>query len=260
MGQPVAGNPTQYMMEKAFARAGLEWRYLTLEVAPEELSDAIRGMRAMGFRGANFLAPHQTAVVEHLDELGDVAKLLGAVNCVSRQGDALVGENTVGKGVVEALGGVSGVSDRRVAVVGGGGAAAAIAAELTLAGAAEVTVVSRTEPTGEKMPVPLVVVEDDYEVPDEVEILINITPGAADGQETGPTVDVATLREDLIVADVGANPPQTKLLGEAAERGCRTIDGLDVLVGQTVAHFKIWTGAEPDVGVMRDALEEFFGL
>ena len=62
-GQPVAGNPTQYMMEKAFAQVGLDWRYLTLEVAPEDLGDAIRGMRAMGFRGCNLTIPHKVAVI-----------------------------------------------------------------------------------------------------------------------------------------------------------------------------------------------------
>ena len=61
MGQPVAGNPTQFMMERAFAAAGLDWRYLTLEVAPEQLPDAVRGLRAMGFRGGNFTIPHKRA-------------------------------------------------------------------------------------------------------------------------------------------------------------------------------------------------------
>jgi len=63
LGQPVAGNPTQFMIEKAFACHGLEWRYLTLEVAVEDLGDAIRGMRAMGFRGGNVTKPHKIAVV-----------------------------------------------------------------------------------------------------------------------------------------------------------------------------------------------------
>ena len=67
MGQPVAGNPTQFMMERAFAAAGLDWRYLTLEVPPERLGDAVRGMRAMGFRGGNFTIPHKVAVIPLLD-------------------------------------------------------------------------------------------------------------------------------------------------------------------------------------------------
>jgi shikimate dehydrogenase len=85
MGQPVAGNPTQFMMERAFAAAGLEWRYLTLEVSPAQLPDAVRGMRAMGFRGGNFTIPHKVAVVPLLDGLTPSAELMGAVNCVYRQ-------------------------------------------------------------------------------------------------------------------------------------------------------------------------------
>ncbi|MCA9267046.1 MAG: shikimate dehydrogenase, partial [Planctomycetales bacterium] len=79
MGQPVAGNPTQFMIERAFADCGLDWRYLTLEVPPESLADAVRGMKAMGFRGGNFTIPHKVAVIEHLDELSQAAELMQAV-------------------------------------------------------------------------------------------------------------------------------------------------------------------------------------
>src|SRR5690348_1526636 len=102
-GQPVAGNPTQYMIEKAFAHHGLEWRYLTLEVAPEDLADAVRGMRAMGFRGGNITRPHKVAVVPCLDRLSDAAAMMGAVNCIVREGRELLGENTDGKGFMRSL-------------------------------------------------------------------------------------------------------------------------------------------------------------
>ena len=82
MGQPVAGNPTQFMMEHAFAAAGLDWRYLTLEVAPDRLADALRGMRAMGFKGGNFTIPHKVAVIPLLDELSEAAELMGASRSV----------------------------------------------------------------------------------------------------------------------------------------------------------------------------------
>ncbi|MCA9227376.1 MAG: shikimate dehydrogenase, partial [Planctomycetales bacterium] len=87
MGQPVAGNPTQFMMERAFAAANLDWRYLTLEVPPENLAEAIAGLRAMGFQGGNFTIPHKVAVIEHLDGLSEAAELMGAVNCINRQPD-----------------------------------------------------------------------------------------------------------------------------------------------------------------------------
>ena len=91
--EAVAGNPTQYMMEKSFVHHGLDWRYLTLEVSPENLGEAIRGVRALGFRGANITKPHKVPVLEYLDRLTDAAALIGAVNCIVRDGQQLrVGE------------------------------------------------------------------------------------------------------------------------------------------------------------------------
>src|SRR5438876_9213769 len=100
------------MMEKAFAQVGLDWRYLTLEVAPDGLADAVRGMRAMGFRGCNLTIPHKVEVLKYLDRISKAATLMGAVNCVNRAGDQLVGENTDGKGFVQSLRGLTDPKDR----------------------------------------------------------------------------------------------------------------------------------------------------
>ena len=102
-GMPVAENPTQVMVEAAYRHHGLAWRYLTIEVAPAALADAVRGARAMGFAGFNCTIPHKVAVVAHLDSLGESARLMGAVNCVVRRGTQLVGENTDGKGFIASL-------------------------------------------------------------------------------------------------------------------------------------------------------------
>mgnify|MGYP000505841324 CR=1 FL=1 len=99
-GQPVAENPTQPMVEAAFRHHGLDWRYLTIEVAPSDLAAAVAGVRAMGFRGFNCTIPHKQAVIEHLDELGESAALMQAVNCVVVRDGRLIGENTDGKGFV----------------------------------------------------------------------------------------------------------------------------------------------------------------
>src|SRR5216110_573150 len=84
LGQPVAGNPTQNMMEQAFADAWPDWRFLTGEVPTKKLADAMRGLRALGFKGANFTIPHKVAVIPYLDSLSPAAELMGAVNCVNR--------------------------------------------------------------------------------------------------------------------------------------------------------------------------------
>ena len=89
IGLPVAGNPTQYVMEKAYAQAGLEWRYLTMEVSADALSDAVRGMKALGFHGYNCTEPHRSAVIPLLDGTTDAARQIGAVNCVFRDGEKM---------------------------------------------------------------------------------------------------------------------------------------------------------------------------
>ncbi len=268
MGQPVAGNPTQYMMEKAFERAGLAWRYLTLEVAPADLQDALAGMRAMGFKGANFTIPHKVAVIEHLDELSEAARLMGAVNCVNRVDDKLIGENTDGKGFVQSLRDVTDPAGKRIVLLGAGGAARAIAVELALSGAAHITVVNRTAERGqglvdllrERVETELVVLDGDYQVPQEAEVLINATSIGLGDSDARVPIDVSTLRPELVVADVVFNPPQTRLLRDAAARGCVTLDGLGMLVNQAVIGFALWTGVEADAAVMREALEEFLGF
>ena len=153
MGQPVAGNPTQYMFEKAFAAAGLDWRYLTLEVSRDSLADAVRGMKAMGFRGGNLTIPHKVAVIEHLDELSRESRVIGAVNTVRREGGRLIGENTDGKGFLRGVRNDVGIdpAGKRVVLLGAGGAARAIAAELILAGVSDLLVVNRSAERGEKM-------------------------------------------------------------------------------------------------------------
>jgi shikimate dehydrogenase len=267
MGQPVAGNPTQFMMERAFAAAGLDWRYLTLEVAPECLGDAVRGMRAMGFKGGNFTLPHKVAVIEHLDKLSEAAELMGAVNCVYREDDLLVGENTDGKGFLQSLREMVDPAGKKVVVLGAGGAARAIAVELGLAKAAEITVVNRTPERGQELvdllnarvnvPANLTVWDGDYVVPDQTDILVNATSiGMGDPDQQVP-IDVNSLHARLVVADVVINPPETWLLREADQQGCKILDGLGMLVNQGVIGFHIWTGIEPDAAVMREAVEEF---
>jgi shikimate dehydrogenase len=258
------------MMERAFAHHHLDWVYLTLEVSPEHLADAIRGLRALGFRGGNITKPHKCEVIPHLDGVSEAAGLMGAVNCINRDGERLIGENTDGKGFVQSLRGVTDPTGKRVVILGAGGAARAIAVEIALAGAAQITIVNRTPQRGQelvdvltdklKADASLTVWENDYEVPEGTDVLINATSiGLFEPQARVP-IDVQTLGPPLVVADVVFNPPETRLLREAKERGCTTLDGLGMLVNQGVIAFRIWTGIDPDAAVMREALEEFLEI
>jgi len=266
-GQPVAGNPTQYMMEKAFVHHGLDWRYLTVEVAPESLGDAVRGMRAMGFRGGNLTTPHKVAVIEFLDRLTEPASLMGAVNCILREGDELVGDNTDGRGFLKSLREITDPKDQRVVVLGAGGAARAIVVEVALAGAAHITIVNRSEDRGSQLvdaladklstQLEFVLWHGDFQVPAEASILIQATSIGLGDDEARVSVALESFRGDLLVADVIPNPPDTRLLRDARQRGCTTIDGLGMLVNQALINFRLWTGHDADAAVMRDALEEF---
>lgn len=100
-GKPVSENPTQAMVEAAFDHHGLDWRYLTLEVDPADLADAVRGARAIGLKGFNCTIPHKIAVIEHLDGLGKSAETMGAVNCVVNRDGKLIGENVPEPGCIQ---------------------------------------------------------------------------------------------------------------------------------------------------------------
>ncbi|HXV32860.1 MAG TPA: shikimate dehydrogenase [Gaiellaceae bacterium] len=267
-GQPVEENPTQAMVEAAFGAAGLDWRYLTIEVAPEGLADAVRGARAMGFRGFNCTIPHKVAVVEHLDRLSHAATLIGAVNTVVRRGDALVGENTDGAGFLAVLRSRRDPAGMRAVILGAGGAARAIAVELALAGAASLTVVNRGAGRGRELGALLAglvgelsVVElgGGFRVAAETDLVVNATSiGLFPDVEAEVTLDLAEVAGRALVADVIPNPPETRFLREAASLGCETLDGLEMLVEQGRIGFRLWTGAEPDPAVMREALRRAF--
>ncbi|MEM7146488.1 MAG: shikimate dehydrogenase [Verrucomicrobiota bacterium] len=269
-GQPVAENPTQAMMEAAYRHHGLDWRYLTMEVAPEGLADAVRGARAMGFVGFNCTIPHKVAVIEHLDGLGESAEVMGAVNCVVRREEKLIGENTDGKGFLSSLRELTDPAGQKVVIFGAGGAARAIGVELALAGASGIVVVNRSQARGEELaallsertPVGAEYVKWDgaYEVPAEVKVVINATSiGLFPDVDARLNLALESLREGMVVADVIPNPPRTNLVRDAEERGCRVIDGLGMLVNQGIIGIKHWSGVEADAGVMRKALEDVFG-
>lgn len=264
-GQPVAENPTGVMQEAGFAASGLDWRYLTIEVAPENLSAAVQGARVMGFRGFNLTIPHKVAVMQYLDAISPEAMMVGAVNTVRRDGQTLIGENTDGKGFLRGLRIDAGVDPegKRVVVLGAGGAARAIATELALAGAAEITVVNRSRDRGLSMTADLraqvstevrfVEWAGTFAVPAQADVLVNATSiGLFPAVNAMPDVDLSAAR--AVVCDAVFNPPMTPLLRAARNHGLRVLDGLSMLVYQGVIGFELWTGRKAPERVMKDAL------
>lgn len=268
-GQPVAENPTQVMIEAAYGQLGLDWRYITLEIGPDDLPAAVAGARAMGFRGFNCTIPHKVAVIEHLDGLGESAAVMQAVNCVVRRGDKLIGENTDGKGFVESVKKLRDPKGKNVVLLGAGGAARAIAVELALSGAAKITLVNRSTQRGEEtkallddqldVATELVSWDTPYAIPAGTDFLINATSiGLYPDVDAQLNLQFDTLEASTFVSDVVFNPPATHLIREAKARGCETLDGLEMLVGQGVIGVDYWTGTSPDPKVMRQSLEAVF--
>ena len=270
LGHPVAGNPTQYMIEKAFQHHELDWEYLSMDVPPEDLGDAVRGMRSMGFHGGNCVDPHKQAVIQYLNRVSPTVELIGTVNCILREDRQLIGENTEGKAFLETLRRRLDPADKRFVLFGAGRMARAVAVELAQAKAAGIVVVSRSEAHGRHLVDLLVtslgaagslaVWEGDYAVAPETHVVVNSTSIGMDDENARVPVRLETLAPEMLVADAIANPPRTRLLREAAERGCKTIDGLEIFIAQTAVNFRLWTGVDPDLTVLREAIEEFLEL
>lgn len=268
---PAAENPTVAMIEAAFAHHGIDARYINCEVAPADLGDAVRGAKAMGWLGFNCSIPHKVAVIAYLNSLGKSAATIGAVNCVVRRQGRLVGENTDGKGFVQSLRTLVDPTAKKLVLFGAGGAARAIAVESALAGARAITVVNRSPARGQELVALIndktharadfVVWDKTYRLAEDADIIVNATSiGLYPDVEGRLDLDMASLRPAMIVADVIPNPPRTLLIREAEARGCRTLDGLGMLVNQGVISIKHWMGVDVEPGVMRRKVEGLFGV
>ena len=270
MSQGADGNPTVVMVEAAFRHHGLHWRYINMEVSPADLGTAVKGARAMGFRGFNCSLPHKVSVIAHLDGLGQSAAVMGAVNCVVLRDGRLIGENTDGKGFLKSLQSMIDPQGKSVVLFGAGGAARAIAVELGLAGVRHITIVNRSEQRGAELvnvlreqlqlEAQLVVWSGDYTVPEGTDVVINGTSIGLYDPEARVAIDLDSLRPGMIAADVVFNPVRTRFLTEAAARGCRPLDGLGMLVNQGIVGIQYWTGIDPQPEVMRQALESVMGV
>lgn len=266
---PAAENPTVAIVEAAYQHHSMDWRYINCEIAPERLADAVRGARAMGWRGFNCSLPHKVAVIEHLDRLGESAEIIGAVNCVVAKDGALIGENTDGKGFVESLRGLVELAGAHIVVLGAGGAARAIAVESALAEAAHLTIVNRTPARGEELATLIsdrtpasaefLPLAEGFQMPEAANILVNATSvGLFPNVEETPGVDMNSLSPETLVADVIPNPPQTRFLDIARKSGCQTVNGHGMLVNQAIKGIEYWSGVKVERAAMLSVLSEIF--
>ncbi len=271
-GCPVEENPTGVMEEAAFAKMGLDYRYLTIRVEEGNLKTAMEAVKAFQMKGINLTIPHKVEVLKYLDELSPAAGIIGAVNMVVNRDGKLWGENTDGKGFLLSLEqeGVT-AEGKNIVILGAGGAARAIAVEMALAGAAKIWIVNRGVKRGEELTSLLrektrtqaeyIKWEGALKLPAETDIVVQATSiGLYPDVQEKPDVDYDTVTDKMVVSDVVFNDPHTLFLQEAEKRGAKTINGLGMLVNQGARNFTLWTGVEAPVEVMTKTLKREFGL
>lgn len=272
MGHPIGHSLSPTMHNAAFAAArgpdggAPEHAYVPLDVRPEDLADAVRGLRALGFLGFNVTMPHKAAILPLLDELDESARVAEAVNTVEVREDGLKGLNTDGSGFLEACkeAGVD-LAGRRVLLLGAGGAAAAVAVALLREGVSELGIANRTPERAEGLRQKLREVSPESEVRVDdlgrigeamavAEVLVNTTYLGMKDVDPLP-VPVEHLRGDLVVCDaVYRAGGETDLVRRAGELGARTVSGGRMLLYQGVEAQRVWLGREPDVDAMSRAL------
>jgi shikimate dehydrogenase len=260
IGYPIGHSVSPDMHNSAFRHLGIDAVYLKFEVKPEDLRDAIFGAKALGFKGFNVTIPHKEAVLEFVKPVG-IAKKIGAVNTIDVP--KLEGYNTDAYGALKALesAGVD-VEGKIALVVGAGGAGRAIAFILAEKGAT-VIVTNRTESRGLKLAEEVRKVGDCLFYPldkledlrGKLDVIINATPLGMKGFDQKLPVPESLVR-DVVVFDTVYNPMETPLIRLAKKRGCKVVYGIDMLVYQGAEAFKIWTGLDAPIDVMkRSAME-----
>ncbi|MGO0122128.1 shikimate dehydrogenase [Desulfothermobacter acidiphilus] len=276
VGDPVAHSLSPRMHNAAFRALGLNFIYVPFRVRPDELSQAIEGIRALGLVGVNVTVPHKEAVLPHLDRLEEEAQFIGAVNTVLNRDGELWGINTDAPGFLDALQEAGFVpAKKRVAVLGAGGAAKAVGAALALAGAEELLFFNRTLNRAVELAAYLkagtgvrarALAWDDLpakgiELLRAADLVVQTTTLGMHPREWDvPPVGPEAFRPGQLVVDLVYKPIETRFLALARVQGARTLNGLGMLLYQGARAFARWTGMEAPLEVMRAALEEVLGV
>ncbi|RUM89399.1 MAG: shikimate dehydrogenase [Thermovibrio sp.] len=264
VGFPVKHSLSPVMQTAAFEEAGIDAVYVPFEVKPELLKEAVEGLKALGVKGFNVTVPHKEKVIESLDYLSDETEAIGAVNTVKNEEGKLTGYNTDAEGFIRSLQeeGID-LKGKRVLMFGAGGAAKAVGYALLREGVKFLNVVNRDFSRGKKLGDLLgkfgnVLVYPLKEGTVEVllkdaDVIVNTTSVGL-RRDDPQLFDYSKIPKGIVVVDIIYNPPETPLLRAARERGCKTVNGLGMLIHQGAVAFEIWTGVRAPVEKMREVL------
>ena len=273
MAYPIRHSSSPAMHNEAFAYLGLDYAYLAFEVDNDTLEDAIKGLRALRMVGSNVSMPNKTVVHKYLDKLSPAAELCGAVNTIINDNGVLTGHITDGIGYMRALKDNNiDVIGKKMTIVGSGGAATAIEVQAALDGVAEMSIFNirdkfwdNAEATIRKInertncKVALYDLADLDKLKEEIAssyLFANATGMGMkplEGQTYIP--DKSFFRPDLIVTDVVYSPRETAMLKMAKEVGCKTMNGMGMMLFQGAAAFEMWTGKEMPIDHMKQVLD-----
>ena len=253
MGNPVSHSLSPAMHNAAFQAQDLNKVYVAFEVT--DVARALDGFRALGIGGISVTIPHKQSVITHLDTIDPVAKKIGAVNTLLIGDVYIRGYNTDWIGANQALKPIVDLPAATVLLLGAGGAARAIGFGLQEKGAT-VILANRTVEKGQALARdlncefhPLADLKDL-----KIDALVNATSvGMTPNVEETP-VAKAFLKHIPAVMDIVYSPQETRLLREAKQVGCKTVDGRYMLLYQGVAQFELWTGRKAPVDIMREKL------
>ena len=255
IGNPVAHSLSPAMHNQAFAAISYNGVYLALRVT--DPAAAIKGIRALNFKGVSVTLPHKVAVMEYLDEVDETAARIGAVNTIVNNRGRLIGYNTDCAGALQALRTRTSIKGKSVGLIGAGGAARAIGFGLVAAGG-RVTILNRSRTSGEGLAADLraeYLPLNDWQ-PNRYEILINTTPVGMHPETDATPIPKEDVSKEMVVMDIVYNPLDTRLLKAAAAKKCRTINGVAMFVFQGVHQFELWTGQKAPVDVMQNSVLE----
>lgn len=256
----VIGNPVRHSLSPvihngAFRRMGLNAAYLAFEVLNP--AEAMSGIRGLGIRGVSVTIPFKTAIIPFLDGLEDVAGRIQAVNTISNEEGKLIGYNTDWRGALEALEEKMNLEGKKVLLLGAGGAARAIAFGLKER-TCQVFIFNRSEEKGQGLAGEMGFIHLPFSALKglDVDVVINATSGGMHPKDSETPLPKEFFKKEATVMDIVYKPLRTKFLREAEERGCRTIDGLEMLARQGAGQIEIWTGKKPDIGEIKEDLKK----
>ena len=272
IGHPVEHSFSPIMHNANFQHLELDYVYIAFDVHPDNLEKAVNGFRALNVKGINVTIPHKETIIKYLDEIDPIARKMGAINTIKNDNGVLKAKNTDGDGARKSLidAGCE-ISGKKILILGSGGVARAIcyilskeAEKIILTDIIEERAINLAKEVKDRMKAEIIgKLSSETNIKEEIkdtDILINATPLGMYPKVNASPISKELLQSNLFVFDVIYNPLETKLMKEAAEIGCKTLGGLDMLINQGVIAFEWWTGKSPNSTLMKNKIIDFLGI